>query len=50
MEKLYTKHGMHNRCILAISRNLEKLNCDPKEVLLGEVELEMPLTAKQMKI
>jgi AraC family transcriptional regulator len=36
-----------DRCIRAVKQELEKLHVHPKEVALGEVELEKPLTSKQ---
>jgi AraC family transcriptional regulator len=47
MNKLYVKNMVCNRCILAVNQELEKLHIHPKEIILGEVTLEKPLTKKQ---
>jgi AraC family transcriptional regulator len=47
MATLYIKNMVCNRCITAIKQELEKLHLHPKEIILGEVELEKSPTKKQ---
>ncbi len=47
--KLYIKNMVCARCMAAVKTELEKSNLKPLQVSLGEVELEKPATAAQLK-
>src|ERR1700730_11184241 len=47
MANLYIKNMVCNRCITAVKLELEKLHLNPKEIILGEVELERSPNKKQ---
>jgi AraC family transcriptional regulator len=42
--QLYIKNMVCNRCITAVRQELERFHVYPKEIALGEVTLEEPLT------
>ena len=45
--KLYIKNMVCNRCIMVVEQELTKLGYRPKNVLLGEVELERDLSERE---
>ena len=46
--RLYIKNMVCDRCILAVREELRKLDIQPKEITLGEVELERTLAGSQL--
>ncbi|MFW1411069.1 AraC family transcriptional regulator, partial [Vibrio parahaemolyticus] len=46
---LFIKNMVCNRCVMAVSQELEKLNVQTNRINLGEVELQKPLTIKQIQ-
>lgn len=46
---LFIKNMVCNRCVMAVSQELEKLNLKTTRMNLGEVELQKEPTAKQLQ-
>lgn len=48
MEKLYIKNMVCNRCIMVVKQELDKLNLKHVLVTMGEVDLDKPVSPKQL--